>query len=228
MKHLNGNILAVVDCETTGCDPTKHDILEICVLPLNKHLEPSKTIMPFNLMMIPRRKENIDFEALRCMEQMDQFYREQVCKSKERIIETTLSGIDQNYAAELLVEWFEKLQLAPNKRIMPIAHNWVFDRGFIIDWIGQLTFDLIFDPRYRDTMSASLFMNDFADYRGDPYPFQKNNLQYLCSTLHVERERSHTAIDDCIATAEVYRRMVRQYYGEVPKLQVLESTVPSS
>lgn len=212
MKHLNGNILAVVDCETTGDTPGKHDILEICVLPLNNKLEPILGNV-FNISIKPMRPENIDFEALRCQPNMEPFYKEHVTGNKERIVDATLKGIDPYEASELFVRYFESLHLAPRKRIMPIAQNWPFDRGFIIEWLGMLTFDYIFDPRFRDTLSASLFMNDFAEYRGDPYPFQKNNLQYICLSLGVTRERKHTALDDCIATAEIYKRMVRQFTG---------------
>lgn len=213
IKHLNSNILAVVDCETTGADPDQHEILEICILPLDKNLQPILS-NHINLTLRPLNPQNIDFEALRCQPNQEQFYREHVIKSKERIVDITLKGLDPYMAAELVVDWFEKLNLAPRKRIMPIAQNYCFDRGFLIKWLGPLSFDYIFHPCYRDTLSTSLFMNDFAEYRGEPYPFQKNNLQYLCSTLNVQRDRRHTALDDCIATAEVYRRMVRQFTGK--------------
>ena len=93
---------------------------------------------------------------------------------------------------------------------MPIAHNWVFDREFIIDWLDIKGFEMYFDPRYRDTMAVSLFENDKAEMRGEMHhPYPKNNLQYLCSQLKVEREKSHTALDDCVATAEVYRKLIQ-------------------
>lgn len=228
MKHLNSNILAVVDCETSGCDPEQHDLLEVCILPLDKFMMPVLT-NHLNLTLRPLQPENIDFEALRCQPNQDMFYAEHVCKSKERIVDVTLKGLDPYIGAEILVDWFEKLNLAPRKRIMPIAQNWCFDRSFLIKWLGPLTFDYIFSPCYRDTLSTSLFMNDFADYRGEVYPFSKNNLQYLCSTLNVERDRRHTALDDCVATAEVYRRMVRQFSGKtMSELHVVEEVPMSS
>jgi hypothetical protein len=46
------------------------------------------------------------------------------------------SCVDAYKAADLLVEWFEKLRLPAYKRIIPIAQNWPFDRAFIMNWLG--------------------------------------------------------------------------------------------
>ncbi len=187
IKHHNGALLCAIDTETTGTDCSKHEIIEICILPLDANYGPSQVIMPFQLDIKPDKPENIDFEALRVMRQCDDFYLENVCKDRKALANATMRGMDKSKAADLLVEWFENLKLGMFK-----------------------TFEYIFDPRYRDTMGTSLFLNDVADMMGEKYPYPKNNLQYLCSELKVERERSHTAVDDCVATAEVYRRMINR------------------
>ena len=210
MEHLNNNILCVVDVETTGPTPGFHDIIEICVLPLDNFLKPSRKILPFCMNLIPMRKENIDFEAMRIQRKyMDKVIKDKVCGNKKRVIELTLKGCEPMRAADLLVEWVEKLKLLPFKRIMPIGHNWVFDRTFIIEWLGMETFDMLFDPRYRDTMAMSLYDNDIAGWYNEDFPFPKNNLAYLCSQLGITRHNSHTALDDCVATAACYRAMIK-------------------
>jgi DNA polymerase III epsilon subunit-like protein len=210
VEHLNGNILCVVDVETTGPTPRYHDIIEVCVMPLDKFLKPSNGVMPFNMNLVPMRKDNIDFEALRIQRKyMDPETKDKICWKKDRIVDLTLKGCEPSRAADLFVEWWDKLKLPPFKRIMPIAHNWVFDREFIIDWLGYTTFDMCFDPRYRDTMAMSLYDNDIAGWHGVDFPFPKNNLAYLCSQLKIKRHASHTALDDCVATAEVYSAMVK-------------------
>lgn len=213
MLHLNNNILCVVDVETTGPDHKIHDIIEICVLPLNKWLKPDKNILPFCMNLVPMRKENIDFEALRVQRKhLDKVVKDKVCYDKRRMVDITLRGCEPSRAADLFVEWWEKLKLIPFKRIMPIAHNWVFDRDFIIDWLGYETFDMCFDPRYRDTMAMSLYDNDIAGYHVTDFPYPKNNLAYLCSQLGIEHGQAHTALDDCVATAEAYRLMIKKAY----------------
>jgi len=110
------------------------------------------------------------------------------------------------------------LKLAPFKRIYPIGHNWAFDRAFIIDWLGEAAFDLYFDPRYRDTMSMALYDNDVADWRAENFDYPKTNLAYLCNSLGVERTAAHNAMDDVLATIEVYRKLVtRSEIRSLPK-----------
>lgn len=210
MKHLNNNILCVIDVETTGPTPRYHDLIEVAILPLDNTLKPSRGIMPFAMDLKPRRPENYDYEALRAQrKEMCIYEKPKVCFDKRRVFEVILSGCDPDRAADLFFEWFENLRLPPRHRIMPIAHNWVFDRSFIMDWLGTRTFDLCFDPRYRDTMCMSLYDNDRAGWLDRDYPYPKNNLQYLCSQLKISRTNEHRALDDCVATAEVFRRIVR-------------------
>lgn len=210
MKHLNGNILAVVDVETTGTKPRHNDIIEICILPLSHSLEPDKGVLPFNLTLQPARPENIDLEALRVQRKdMDDVVKQAIPRNTSKITDSALKGCDPDKACDLLFEWFERLHLKPNKRIMPIAHNWCFDREFIIDWLGLEGFEYIFDPRYRDLMGISLFENDVADWRAESFPYQKNTLRYLCSTLKISVPDAHTALDDCVATAKAYKSMIK-------------------
>lgn len=210
-RHLNSNVLAVIDTETTGPDPDRHDILEVSILVLDRFLQPDKRYMPFNMFLAPQRLRDIDMEALRIQgKTMDDIVKEKVCKQREEMVEIAGKGLHPDTAADLLEHWFRKLNLPPRKRIMPIACNWAFDREFIRRWLGFDAFYYYFDPRYRDVMSMSLYDNDVAEWRGDTFPYAKNNLQWLCTVLGIERVRSHTALDDCVATAECYRRMIQR------------------
>lgn len=196
MLHLNGNLLCAVDVETTGVTPGHHDLVQICVLPLNSELKPFKDILPFYMDMQPKRPENIDPNAMSI--------------NKLKYSEILLKAIDPYKAADLFEEWFERIRLPFNKRISPLAQNWPFDRGFIIDWLGQKTFEYIFDGRFRDTMSAALFCNDRSCFANQPAPYPKVNIAYLASQLKIEHQslRLHDALQDCIVTAEIYRRMM--------------------
>lgn len=194
MIHLNGNILCVVDVESTGDRPGYHDLIQVCVLPLDSELRPGKKMIPFYTLVKPRRPENCHPDV------MDQ--------QRSRICEATIKGLDPDVACDLFDEWYNKLGLRDNKRISPLAQNWPFDRAFMIDWLGHESFARYFDGRYRDTMSAALFENDRADFKAEPYPYAKVNLQYLASTLKVTVDKAHDALADCVTTAEVYRLIV--------------------
>lgn len=197
MTHLNGHMLCAVDVETTGERPGFHDLIQICVLPADYKLEPWKDYVPFYTSLQLKRPENASEEAR--------------IKTRLKWSEAQLNGLEPYRAADLFEEWFMKLGLAPGKRIVPLAHNWPFDRGFIIDWLGEENFRQFFDGRYRDTMVTAAFCNDRADFCIEPYPYAKINLEYLAGTLKISHERAHDALGDCITTLEVYRQMCQKF-----------------
>jgi DNA polymerase III epsilon subunit-like protein len=197
LVHLNGHLLCAVDIETTGLDPKKHDIIQVCVLPLDSQIRPivDGSIKPFYTCLQPKHPENIDPQAM---------YRHGIDIST--IMNT---GLDPWKAAEMFEEWFNGLGLAERKKIAPLGQCYVFDRGFLIEWLGHLTYEYCFDYHIRDTASCALFMNDKSSFKIDSQPpFPKINLQYLASQLGVKTERLHDAMQDCLTTAAVYRAML--------------------
>ncbi len=196
MIHLNGNIMAAVDVETTGLDPKKHDLIQVCVLPLDSDMQPNKEFTPFYIDLRPERVENIDYQAMEI--------------TKVRLNKLILTGLDPFQAVDLFYAWFKKLPLGVNKRISSLAHNWPFDRGFLIEWLGISMFEEIFDGRFRDTMAATLYCNDRAAFNAERYPYPKHGLKYIATTLGVEYDdaTAHDAMNDCIVTAKVYRSMI--------------------
>ena len=194
MQHLNGNLLCAIDVETTGTLPGYHDLIQVAILPLDAQIKPLKSAMPFYMELMPKRPENIQEGA-------NKVHRIVLAELMQR-------AICPWKAADYFEEWFEKLRLPFGKRISPLAQNWPFDRGFMIDWLGEKSFADFIDSRYRDTMTAALFENDRADFKNEKVPYPKVNLTYICSQLGVVNERAHDALQDCIATAESYRRMI--------------------
>jgi DNA polymerase III epsilon subunit-like protein len=197
MLHCNGHILCAVDIETTGLEPGFHEIWQICVLPLDSDLKPSKVILPFYMDLKPEMPENADPKAI----------------SREKLTQACLRGMNQYKAADMLVEWFEKkLGLAMEKRIMPLGCNYAFDQIFLRLWMGNKSYAQVFDGRYRDVMCASLYANDSAYFAQEQIPYSKNSLSWCCAALKVENTNPHDALSDCMATAEVYRLMLRKLF----------------
>lgn len=199
--HLNGDLLCVVDVETTGLKPGYHDLIQICVLPLDSNLEPIKTIVPFYQHIKAARPENVDVQALE-VNKIDFFKLQQTAFDADRV-------------ADYFDDWFQKLKLPVGKKIAPLAQNWPFDRAFIMDWLGTTAFESYFDRRYRDTMSAALFLNDVADVFNEPYPFPKCSLKYLASQLKIDYTGAHDSLKDCLITAQVYKMMLRMKVGGI-------------
>jgi len=194
MIHLNGNKLCVFDVETTGLDPYKHDIWQFCCLPLDFGLKLDKKFTPCELMLSPRNIENRAPGAI----------------SKANFNKAVLSGLNYEVSANVFVEWCERLGLGFKKRIMPLAHNWPFDREFIIEWLGRETFEFYIDPRFRDTMTAGAFINDVCDHKAERVPLTALNLRAIANCLGVSWDdyQAHDAVYDCIKTAEVYRKLI--------------------
>ena len=200
MQHWNGHQICAIDVETSGLDPHWHEILQICILPLDSDLKPRRDVMPFYLDLAPEFPHRISEEAL---------------KVNRMNLERIMRGIDQDKAKDLLEAWIGKLKLpyTPSgyrKRIIPLAHNYGFDKGFIQRWLGIETYSEYFDGRARDTMETSLYLNDHAAMHGEKVPYSKNTLSWLASKLNVPLERAHDAMQDCLATAEVYRRLLQR------------------
>jgi len=195
--HLNGNLLCSIDVETTGLIPGFHDIIEVAILPLNSDFTPRKDILPFNVLIKPKRLDNIDPKAMSV--------------NKLDLLQIMREGFDPYFAAELFDKWVEKLKLPLGKQIAPLAQNWPFDREFISDWLGKEGFNLSFFYGVRDLKVAANFINDCFDFRAEPPPFPKQNLSFLCNLLGVQNSRAHRALEDAAATAECYKKLVRKY-----------------
>lgn len=119
-------------------------------------------------------------------------------------------GIERWSAVELLREWFYKLKLPERKKIVPLGANWSHDERFIREFMGgPESYEEIFRSDYRDVQKTALTLNDMYDWHSEAIPFPKVNLAYLCSCLGVEQINKHDATGDAIATAEVYRKLMR-------------------
>jgi DNA polymerase III epsilon subunit-like protein len=201
MMHLNGDMICVIDCETSGTVPAFHDLIQICIMALDYKLELWKEIKPFYFMISPKRPENHGLKS--------EWRDEETKKMNQQLMaKAQIEGMDPWRAADFFGEWFEQIGLKPGKRIIPLAQNWPHDRDFIIDWLGREAFELYFDVRYRDTMCVANFLNDFADFHVEPFPYPKVNLKYLCKMHNIDTEGAHDAMRDCLITQELYRRMV--------------------
>jgi|SRR5581483_6908995 len=190
----NHNLLCAVDCETSGLEAGFHDITQVCVVPIGSDFRPLDSIKPFYLNLVPKRPENFDPATASI--------------TRQQLADCINRGVDPYKAADYFDEWFIKLTLGYEKRILPLAHNWPFDRGFLIDWLGQKSVEQYFDTRYRDTMCAAQLVNDRLGYSGRPIAHHKVSLRALATHYGLVHERAHDALGDCLTTIALWRELV--------------------
>jgi len=191
---LNGNMMASVDVETTGSIPGYHDIVQVCVLPLNEDLDPLPDVSPFYLNIKPLHPERAEKKAM------------------------AVNGLDLQYlktcptpanAADIFHEWFRSLQLPMWKRIVPLVQNSAFDIPYLKLWLGNVGYGSSFSYLGRDTMFSALALNDSAAWKCRPIPFPNCGLKGLCGKFGIPLDNHHDSLADCIATAKVYRELLK-------------------
>jgi DNA polymerase III epsilon subunit-like protein len=187
-------MLASVDVETTGTVPGHHEIMQIAVVPLNGDLRPMEGITPFYTNIRPEYPERVDERSWRV--------------HGLSLDDLMNNAPNQDKVADLLVEWFESLDLPMSKKLVPLAHNWTFECGFLKAWLGPQAVDHLFHFHPRDAMVYALALNDKAAFAGLVPPFPSVSLSKLCSIFKVENVKPHDALCNALAEAEVYRAML--------------------
>jgi len=195
--NLYGNVMACVDVETTGTIFGYHEILQVAVLPLDNKLNPSEKHKFFYRNMAPLHPERASKEA-KAKHGLDAKKMAKECRSPDQV-------------AQDLDDWFMKLNLPFGKRLVPIAHNYAFERGFLSMWLGQELFDTIFHFHPRDTMTFPAAVNDVYAWQGHTPPFSTLSLTGMCNRFSIPLENAHDALADCVATARLYRELLRSF-----------------
>lgn len=204
MQHWNGDQMCVLDIETTGLNAHWHEIIQICILPLTSAIEPRRDVYPFYIQIIPENPERADRDAMSV--------------NRQDFAKIAMTGHTADKARDLFMEWTDKLKLPYNKygsakkKILPLCQNAPFDLPFVKHWLGPLMYDDYFSPLFRDTMATAAYLNDRAAAHVETVPFSKYNLRWLATTLktHYAEGAAHDALQDCVVTAEVYKKMINR------------------
>lgn len=190
---FNHHVLAALDIETTGTEPDYHEIIQVAIVPLDINLDPLD-VSPFNMMIRPDHPERAMKDAMRChgisMERLE-------------------IHPDKRQVADCLEEWFRSLMLPFDKRLISLTQNGLFDIPHMKAWLGERQYHRYFCFNGRDTMQFAMGLNDAAAWKNQPIPFNGVGLKSLADKLGVVLDNHHDALSDSIATAKVYREMLR-------------------
>ncbi len=203
--HFNLQVLCAVDIITTGNNPKIHDIEEVTIFPLNSHYQISRTIIPFNCLMKPRKHWRM---------MGSEFIKEhKICKKDNE--RCWWEGIDRAVLRDLFDSWVEsKLKPVERKKIMILCYDYGKTKAFLTEWLGFLNFESNFHWQVRDIMSLALFTNDFADTHAQEYKIQKCDFGYICSSLKIAVDMKDS-ISRAHAIAQVWESLLYSFYSSM-------------
>jgi len=198
-RHWNGNQVCSIDLETSGLDPLIHEILQLAILPLDQSYKPRRDVPPLYINILPESPDCVDYKHI----------------SRKKYLATVAHGFHVESAKEVFYQWYKKLRLPVSKygrpkRIIPLGHNFnAHDRNFLLKWLGREEYDLFFSPLARDTMTASLFVNDRDDMHNEDVHIVNLTLTATARRLNIDTFGAHDALIDAKITAEVYHRLTK-------------------
>lgn len=198
LEHFFGDQLVVIDTETTGTDPDKHEIWQWSMVPLNADMEPRDNV--FDCFIKPEHPEMADGQAIRV--------------NGSGYKKALLHGLTKEAALRYFEEWVKTLNLpyekngVVRKKIIPLGHNYIsFDKPFLESIMGKPMYDNYFSHHPRDTMVIANFMNDHAIMNGKEAPWTSRSLGMMCHKEGIDTPNSHNSLWDCIATGKLYKRL---------------------
>ena len=202
LKYLFGHKFVGIDIQTTGQDPKEDEIMQIAFLLTSHTLDPIFDPMPLNMFLKPDMKLE---------------------RSKRKVTNTKfahnyaqmcgLHGMDQYEAGDMLHQW--KLQQVPHqdKYLVPICFQWNQKKPFLVEWLGQKTFDLIFGVDYRDPLVIAGAINDHCYVTETNPPFHRPHVEMnMYSNEGITVALKHDALHDAIATVKLYQALVKRWH----------------
>ena len=195
LPQFNAHLPCAVDLETTGTDPTIHEIIQFGFVPLDMDYTAHKVLPPFYITVAPDHPELAMAAATR-VHGLD-------------LDDLVKHSPSQSQALEMFDEWYERLDLAFQRKLIMFAHNASFEQKFLLAWLGQERYDSVFAPQTRDSMTLALAINDVAIQRGSQVPFERVSLGWLSDHLGINNARPHDAYADATAGALVYRELIK-------------------
>jgi len=197
LTTLRSHLMAAVDLETTGTQPGFHEIIQIAVVPLDSDFKPHAGTRPFYTHIRPEHPER----------------ESEAAKQKHKIpmSELMLHAPTQDQVKDWLEDWFNNLRLPFKRCLVPLAHNWAFESSFLKAWLGVEMTDQIFHSHARDSMLTAIALNDRAVCAGQNMLFERVGLGPLCAKLNIVNTNPHDALADCLASAELYKTLLRTY-----------------
>ena len=185
--ELKKRKMVLIDVETTGLDPERHQLLSVGMLVIE------------NLKIIDKLEINIKHK--------DYYISPKALKTnKINILEHEEHAIESKQAVEEIIQFLEKNK--SDDKFIVLGQNVIFDRNFlekffIKEWKIKEYRSLI-DYKSLDLMQLSLIRNIEGKI-----VLEKQDLDTILKTLDIcIPETRHSALVDCELEFEVFKRLI--------------------
>lgn len=187
------NRICAIDTETTDVDLLKAEAVELAIVPVRNDFSIEEHMKPLELIINPGKQALDDgSEALA----FNKIGRDHILKD----------GIPKEDVRGYIKGWMDANDIS---LIIPLAHNWVFDRIVMCRLIGTKATESLIYRRAKDSHSLAVSINDRYDFFGKKPPFSQTRLSFLADYFGICPEGAHRAKYDCIMTAQVYRELLK-------------------
>jgi DNA polymerase III epsilon subunit-like protein len=179
--------LAFIDLETTGVNPSIHEIIEIGVVRARQTGDPSDPLVEvdrFSMKITPEHLERADRKALQVNHFDVEVWRKEGVSFKD-----AFPILDEKLKGHILV-----------------AQNVAFDVGFLARAYEHLGKSLDNSIYYHKLDVASLAMG--KEYWNEAY--RRFSLHELSTNTGMKNANAHSALADAVVTFEIVRELLRR------------------
>jgi exonuclease I len=194
MIQLWKDVFVALDVETTGLNPQIHEISQLSAVVATSTLQVDSRYPSFNMYIQPTNLAVIESKAL--------------AKSHLTLDFLQAHGVDSSAALRYWHDWLRAATEKSGGRVIPIGFNYVFDRDFLISFMGYDAYNTTFGAHVRDVMRVFTYVYDRISFSEHNPGFTSFGLAKCCEALGVENIRAHDSLHDSIATLECYRRLM--------------------
>jgi hypothetical protein len=191
-EHLNHNVIVAFDIRCGGTDPYSSDLLEVCFMPLNHSYRPHPEFLPFNMRMRPSFPVDLKVARLN-RPTLDEYYE----------------SLTSETVVDLLEHWWRQIREKPDKKAVLLGHNVIYKIRWLEYWLGGSYLE-IFHETYRDVTSLMHFLNDRADYRGEPVRYKQANWRDFCKSSQAQLIDNNSLMANCKSLSDGYRYLLDQ------------------
>lgn len=183
-----------VAIKTTSNNLETGSILELVIVPLTSEFLPDSDILPFSV--------TIHHSVIDPYLAISSFYfPSHISASNVELNRAAVIGITSHMASELLTNWYSKYI---KTKISILTYSTSHITGYLIRWLGLVTYYELFSLHSRDLVSA--FMASGDTFSISEYNNQNLTFMTMCRATGINTDHYTDCMSIAVATARIYHQ----------------------